>query len=637
MTKNKIMRYFKKAVASTLAIATSFSGVVSANMVTTFAADAELDNGVKITAKKHIYDDTMSYISKNANKKMSSLRTSQSVSSIKKDLKETKYEIRVKQLIAEKSKIPTDCTIDELWAKHSDAFVSQYTTFASLYETNDDADYYIANLASTKINQTGKIYDAAFIKGLDNSKPDVLKDIKFDKSSGLAYIPKSYFEKDKDVLITAQTMSAGTVDNQTISIDTTVDNGGDITKQAVEANTYDVTIKVPITTSKRVADQLKLSDFEVYLNGSDAKMELTKDTAVFDKTHGVLEIAASPATLTSINVKIKKIGITKSVARLLTRTVNASVSNASSLKYVTDKASGDPILLDKIDADKLQDGQVFEYRGSTHYENKEEISAIYAGTWKDNNGNKATKNYQAKAESVMHSRKFLYVPSGIDSDSAWFKIYDDGSSYNGSVKKVDTYDYVTFYMALPATDGTEVTAKNKNKATLNFHQKGSFTTKFTPENYPKDTISYTAQHMYGGDCAHITNPLGGIGDQSQGKTRLSILHVDKKEGYVIIGLNCAKTNIQSGFGIYKLKINVDHSGYVQVKKTSANSAMTKGSGCYSFKGATFGLYSDKACTKKITTLTADENGNTKSFKIDDVGTNGTTYYVKGARRFLINA
>ena len=27
MTKNKIMRYFKKAVASTLAIATSFGGV----------------------------------------------------------------------------------------------------------------------------------------------------------------------------------------------------------------------------------------------------------------------------------------------------------------------------------------------------------------------------------------------------------------------------------------------------------------------------------------------------------------------------------------------------------------------------------------------------------------------------------
>ena len=46
MTKNKIMRYFKKAVASTLAIATSFGGVVSANMVTAFAADAKIDYDV---------------------------------------------------------------------------------------------------------------------------------------------------------------------------------------------------------------------------------------------------------------------------------------------------------------------------------------------------------------------------------------------------------------------------------------------------------------------------------------------------------------------------------------------------------------------------------------------------------------
>ena len=55
MDKNELKSndvIFKKAVASTLAIATSFGGVVSANMVTTFAADAKLDNDVKITDKE---------------------------------------------------------------------------------------------------------------------------------------------------------------------------------------------------------------------------------------------------------------------------------------------------------------------------------------------------------------------------------------------------------------------------------------------------------------------------------------------------------------------------------------------------------------------------------------------------------
>lgn len=35
-----------------------------------------------------------------------------------------------------------------------------------------------------------------------------------------------------------------------------------------------------------------------------------------------------------------------------------------------------------------------------------------------------------------------------------------------------------------------------------------------------------------------------------------------------------------------------------------------------FKGATFGVYKDKACTDKVTTLTADENGNTDTDEID---------------------
>lgn len=79
-------------------------------MVTTFAADAKLDNDVKITAKKLKYDDTESYVSKNINKKMASIKSSKSVANIKNDLEQTGYTIRLKQLLAEESKIPSNCT-----------------------------------------------------------------------------------------------------------------------------------------------------------------------------------------------------------------------------------------------------------------------------------------------------------------------------------------------------------------------------------------------------------------------------------------------------------------------------------------------------------------------------------------------
>ena len=125
---------------------------------------------------------------------------------------------------------------------------------------------------------------------------------------------------------------------------------------------------------------------------------------------------------------------------------------------------------------------------------------------------------------------------------------------------------------------------------------------------------------------------GSFKEGDDPKLRLSVLHVDLADQYVIIGLNTQEVNTQSGFGIYKLKFEYNQSGSVQVKKTSANPTMTNGSGCYSFKDAKFGLYKDKACTDKEATLTADENGNTNVEEVD-VG----TYYVKGARRFPINA
>lgn len=308
MDKYKIVGKLRQLFFGSMAVVMSAGGVVATNMANAFAADQSLDNNVGVAARKLQYDDTESYVSKNVNKKVVTSEADKSTKEIKNDLTETGYSIRLKQLIAEQSKIPKDCTIDTLWAKYKDAFIAQYSTIVKLYNTSDDADYYVANLSSAKINGMGSIYDAAFVKGTNNANPNVIKDIKFDKKTGLAYIPKSYFEKNKNVLITGQVMYGGSINNQTIAIDTTVENGGETKKQSVEANAFDVTVKVPITTSKKIAEKLKMSDFKVFLNGSETEMNLDKDdTATFNKSTGVLELAVSPATLTSVRVEVKKV------------------------------------------------------------------------------------------------------------------------------------------------------------------------------------------------------------------------------------------------------------------------------------------------------------------------------------------
>jgi len=61
----------------------------------------------------------------------------------------------------------------------------------------------------------------------------------------------------------------------------------------------------------------------------------------------------------------------------------------------------------------------------------------------------------------------------------------------------------------------------------------------------------------------------------------------------------------------------------KIQKSSSNTAVTKENDCYSLAGATYGVYSDKGCTKSVATLTTDGNGNT-----DTVELRAATYYVK---------
>ena len=64
-------------------------------------------------------------------------------------------------------------------------------------------------------------------------------------------------------------------------------------------------------------------------------------------------------------------------------------------------------------------------------------------------------------------------------------------------------------------------------------------------------------------------------------------------------------------------------GNGKIQKSSSNATVTSGNDCYSLSGATYGVYSDKGCTKSVATLTTNANGNT-----DTVELRAATYYVK---------
>lgn len=66
-----------------------------------------------------------------------------------------------------------------------------------------------------------------------------------------------------------------------------------------------------------------------------------------------------------------------------------------------------------------------------------------------------------------------------------------------------------------------------------------------------------------------------------------------------------------------------NNGKLYLTKVSGDTTLTDGNACYSLEGAVYTVYSDKACTTAVTTLTTDANGNTQTVDIPS-----GTYYVK---------
>lgn len=71
-------------------------------------------------------------------------------------------------------------------------------------------------------------------------------------------------------------------------------------------------------------------------------------------------------------------------------------------------------------------------------------------------------------------------------------------------------------------------------------------------------------------------------------------------------------------GQFWVKLNV---GKATLKKTSKNPIITDRNKQYTIAGATYGVFSDKDCTKQLATLTTDHNGNTETIE----ATAGTVY------------
>lgn len=140
-------------------------------------------------------------------------------------------------------------------------------------------------------------------------------------------------------------------------------------------------------------------------------------------------------------------------------------------------------------------------------------------------------------------------------------------------------------------------------------------------------------------CHHITASVGTINEYSRYDLRypnctLRVLDAKTIDGYrhVVFGF---ETNLHHFSGskpqtvgnVFELAFQINVAGKLQIKKTSANTAITDGNSCYSLANAVYGVYKSENDAKnnsnKVTSLTTGENGWSNTVDLD-----AGTYYLK---------
>ncbi|MCC8142052.1 MAG: VaFE repeat-containing surface-anchored protein [Lachnospiraceae bacterium] len=135
-----------------------------------------------------------------------------------------------------------------------------------------------------------------------------------------------------------------------------------------------------------------------------------------------------------------------------------------------------------------------------------------------------------------------------------------------------------------------------------------------------------------------TKRVGTLTTKSDGST--NVLKLDKGTYYI------KETQASTGFDldttVHKVTLTSDDTaenpktisstepyrfGYIELNKASGNPSITDGNNGYTLAGAVYGIYTDKACSKQVDTLTTDSKGYAKSGKLAFAD-----YYVKEISR-----
>lgn len=541
----------------------------------------------------------------------------------------------VKYTLADSSKTEENITLDKLMKDttvDAGAFIGQYQQELPVYESKSDGEFYYIypDIASQKKNLELVSCDVAY----NNNDGEVIKDAAWDADKGCIKVPISCFSDKKveemgNAPVQAQLFfryDSNISDKSGVSVH--IDNQNPDVKvksadQVVVGDDLDVQFDIPVAT-KDTAKNINLANFSIKVNGNEEPIELTDNTAAYDEKNGVLTLAYNAMTTQSVDVTINPEEM--DYAEL----DNYNSTSKSDLKAV-------PGVKLKENLTKAAEGTYSTFKSSLYWADE---PYLY--------------NYKTNPNAVVNKNSWLRKNLGLMNDYMWGAAISEKSGYTyNAIKNADnSYDFnnktITDEKAGITTHPDWTYYMNyrfgidKNFAKVN---KGA--TSKTGREPGVDWTQLSANSksaVYALNCCHVGSgtvmkPIGDINYNTkkidgaqvrQSKTlaqiRISVMFVNVKDNYAIIGMVTPKMSTQAGFGMYKVRFS-EASGKISIQKSSADASATNGNTLYSLKDAVYGVYKSNADAEAkrnaVGSITLDANGNGSLNGLE----NGT-YYVR---------
>lgn len=208
--------------------------------------------------------------------------------------------LRVKQTLMDGSKVEDTDTIDSIMKEENagEKYITMLDSVVALYDVSDDSEY-LVGFANTLMNERQfRVQDSMF--AITNNDGEVISDAFYDTETGLAYVPKKYFENAEggNVLYTVQIQLMQVTDSSSV---TDVKSAYAVLSESEEETFQNSSVGDTIfrlATDIEVPDGVDGSDTTVVVNG----LPVGENICSYNEKSNSFELAIPSGAISSVSL-----------------------------------------------------------------------------------------------------------------------------------------------------------------------------------------------------------------------------------------------------------------------------------------------------------------------------------------------